>query len=317
MEIIINTINSNLNLRKYDLDDSSCFLDIETTGLDRNRNNIYLIGIIYFDMSANSWILNQIFADNLKEEKEILLETARMLKNHNAIINYNGTAFDIPFMNSRFKFYDIDYSIGKDRSFDIYQMVKSGRKFLNLENLKLKTIEKHLGIEREDIYSGKDCINFYYKYLSTGDEILKTDILRHNMDDLIYMLDIISILDVIKANKSFPVEILPKGLSYAFYIEEISFEKNFLMVKGTINKDFYGEIVYYDMNYSMEIHNKTFLFSIETNTGLVDADKLSQFIYLNDFIRDYKRQALILSVEKSFLIDNIKGFLGLLIKNSI
>lgn len=317
MEIIINKINSNLNLQDYALDHDSCFLDIETTGLDRIRNNIYLIGIIYFESSSNSWTLNQIFANNLEKEREVLLKTVEILENYTSIINYNGTSFDIPFINSKLEFYNIDYSIHEDRSFDIYRMIKSDRKFLNLENLKLKTIEKHLGIQREDTYSGKDCIDLYYDYISRGEEILKSNILRHNMDDLVYMLDIISILDIIKANKSFLVEIEEIDLSYNFQIEGLNFENNFLMINGNIDKSFYKKIIYYDMNYSLEIDKKDFLISIETNKALISDDKLGQFIYMDDFIINSKHKALVLSVDKKLLIDNIKGLSKILIKKSI
>lgn len=317
MENIFNRIDNYLILDAYGLDKDSCFLDIETTGLDRNRNNVYLIGIVYFDLHTNSWVLQQIFADNLREEREILLETVKILKKYDTIINYNGSSFDIPFLNSRFELYNIDYFIDKKRSFDIYRMVRSNKKFLNLENLKLKTIERHLGIERDDMYSGKDCINFYYDYEASGDNSLKLNILNHNMDDLIYLLDIISILDVIKAEKTFEVNIPNTNSSYNFCIEELNFEKNFLIVKGSTDKGFNRNVVYYDSNYSLEIDNDEFLISIETNKASLKSEKIGQFVYLKDYIPDHEDQALVLSVEKSFIIDNIKILLKILIEKSI
>lgn len=317
MENIFNRIDNDLTLDTYGLDKDSCFLDIETTGLDRNRNNVYLIGIVYFDLHINSWVLQQIFADNLKEEREILLETAKILRMYDTIINYNGSSFDIPFLNSRFKLHNVDYFIDKKRSFDIYRMVRSNKKFLNLENLKLKTIERHLGIERDDMYSGKDCINFYYDYEASGNNSLKINILNHNMDDLIYLLDIISILDIIKTEKTFVVDSPNTDSSYDFCIEELDFEKSFLIVRGNTNKDFNRQVVYYDSNYSLEIDNDEFLISIETNKASLKSEKIGQFVYLKDYIHGHENQALVLSVERNFVIDNIKILLKILIEKSI
>lgn len=317
MEIIENKTYKKLDLEKYGLDKDSCFLDIETTGLDRNRDRIYLIGIIYFDMDINAWILNQIFAENLEEEREILLESVLLLKKYNKIINYNGDAFDIPFLNLKFKHHNVDYFIKKDRSFDIYRIIRFNKMFLNLENLKLKTIEKYLGIERDDIYSGGDCIEFYLDYVATRDKGLKQRVLNHNMDDLWYMLDIIKILEVLKNKKTFEVYLSDRDTPYEFCIDRIEFEKEFLIVKGSLDRAFHRDIRYYNINYFLQIEDNSFSVSLETYKALVSPNKIGNFVYLNEYIENYKNRALVLRVEKNFIVENIKGFLKILIERSI
>lgn len=314
MEIIESKIYKDLDLGKYNLDENSCFLDIETTGLNRHKDKIYLIGVIYFDFDTNAWIINQIFAENLNEERKILLETIYLLRKHHTIINYNGSSFDIPFLNKKFEYHNINYFINENRSFDIYRIIRSDKMFLNLKNLKLKTIEKYLGIEREDIYSGGDCIQFYLDYVSNNDEILKSRIINHNSEDLCYMLDIIKILDILRDKKTFIV--LDKKENYQFYIENINLKNNFLIVGGHINKNFHTSIMYYDINYSIKIEDKLFSISIETNKALVSPDKIGYFVYLNRYIKDIDK-TLVLSVEKTFIIKNIKSLIQLLIEKSL
>lgn len=317
MEIILKKLSSELDLNIYNLDMKSCFLDIETTGLSRHKNQVYLVGIIYYDFNIKTWILKQIFANNLDEEAEILSETINLLKNHYTIINYNGSSFDIPFLNSRFNYHNINYIIEEERSFDIYRIIRREKNFLNLKNLKLETLEKYLGIERKDLYSGKDCIGFYYNYLSEGDDKLKDNILMHNRDDLIYMLDIISILDIIKAKKTFSIHAQSKEYNYDFYMEDVSFEKNFLIVKGRVNKSFHKPIVHYNISHSIEIDKNKFLITVETNKGLINSNKICQFISLDKYTENPKNKILVLSIEKTFSLENIKKLSKILIEKTI
>jgi hypothetical protein len=56
-----------------------------------------------------------------------------------------------------------------------------------LENRKLKTIEKLLGIERTDTISGKESIQEYKAYLLNPQKELLNKILLHNADDILNM----------------------------------------------------------------------------------------------------------------------------------
>lgn len=313
MEIILNEITNVLDLSKYDLDDKSCFLDIETTGLSRNKNIVYLIGIIYYNLNSNSWVLKQIFANKINKEADILLKTIKLLNKYSTIINYNGSAFDIPFLNARLKYHNIDYYIEKEKSFDIYKIVRSEKDILNLKNLKLETLEKYMGIQRQDIYSGKECIKLYYDYLENMDLSLQEDILRHNREDLVYMLEIMPILDLIRDKKTFIIS--KSNLDYEFYIEEMYFDNNFLIIKGMIHGNFNNVLMHYDMDYSIELNNDRFSIRLETNKGLIDSNKSAQFIDLSNY--NGMNQILVLSIEKTYSMENIKKLLKIIIEKTI
>ena len=93
MEVYKYNINKSLNTSKYFTEKNICFLDIETTGLSRKYNQIYLIGIIYYE-EDNGWKLMQFFAKDLEEEKVLLEKFNAVILNFNLIVNYNGNTFD-------------------------------------------------------------------------------------------------------------------------------------------------------------------------------------------------------------------------------
>lgn len=312
METIKNVIDHSLNIEKY-LNKNSCFIDIETTGLSRKNNMIYLIGLLYFDLDQNTWILEQYFANSMDKEGLLLEEFISHISKFDNIITYNGNSFDLPFIDHRLKHHNINYSIDKTKSFDLYQIIKQNKDYLNLENLKLKTIEESLGFIREDKYSGYDCIGFYYDYIKSQDPILKIDILRHNYDDLVHMLDIMIILDVLDEKKSFDLS------SNTFTIETIDIIGDILRISGLIKTPLEKDIKFYGNSYDIFTDNlNNFTLSIEFKEGYITKENKCIYIDLLDFstinLKDNSGYNLpsnifILVIEKKYCIDNIKSLL--------
>ena len=316
METITSMINHELNINKY-LNNNSCFIDIETTGLSRKYNMIYLIGLLYFDPTTNSWILNQYFANDINKESILLKEFTSLLSSFDNIITYNGNSFDLPFINQRLKHHSIDYIIDETKSFDLYQIIKQNRYYLNLKNLKLKTIEESLGFIREDIYSGLDCIGFYYDYLNLGDKSAKINILKHNYDDLAHMLDIMPILDVLEANKSFHIK--SKSIIHSFLINNIEIRGDMINISGKIKIPLESDLRYYGTNYnaiSKELNK--FEFSMEINEGYITPEDKCIFIdTLNLPELDLKDEThynlpnniFVLMIKRNYCINNLKALL--------
>lgn len=318
METITNIISHSLSLENYFEKDNICFIDIETTGLNRNNNMIYLIGVLYLDCTTDNWILNQYFAQDMDKEQGILEKFIDDISHFDKIITFNGESFDLPFIEHRLNKYGINYVFDKSKSFDLYQLIKKNRYYLNLPNLKLKTIELSLGYIREDIYSGYDCIGFYYDYIKSGNILLKENILKHNYDDLVHMLDIIRIIDVLDDKKSFYLDL--QNTTIKFTIENIEVNGDILNIKGILNPLLENNIRYYFGNYSI-ITEKLNLFtlSIEIKRGYIteekqciyiDISKIDQLKRLKD-TTNYKLppNILVLMIEKNYCIDNIKNLL--------
>lgn len=146
------------------------FFDIETTGLSWKNSCIYLIGLVMYE--EGSWSVRQYFAEDMGEEQELLenFEACILEKKKSGrviLISYNGDGFDIPFIKEAFKKYDLSYGPVFDKaiSLDLLKTVRPLKNLLGLSNCKLKTVEKLIGIDREDKYSGGELIFVYKEYL--------------------------------------------------------------------------------------------------------------------------------------------------------
>ena len=168
------------------------FFDIETTGFSGDFSNLYLIGCTYF--KYDSWQLIQWFADRADAEEDMLHAFFMFLKNFDSLIHFNGDGFDIPYLLKRCKAYNLSYDFSGVQSIDIYRLAKPLKKLLGLENLKQKSIERFLLIDREDQYNGGQLIEVYNEYLLSHDQFLYSLLVLHNEDDLKGMPSILPIL---------------------------------------------------------------------------------------------------------------------------
>lgn len=321
MKIINSKFKHNLSFEDYSINEDSCLLDIETLGLNRNKDMIYLVGVLYFNKKEGLWNLDQYFSECIEDEKSMLIKLVQAVRNFHTIITYNGDAFDLPYLNKRFHIYNIDFNFSQVNSLDLYAIVRKNKQYLNLENYKLKTLERFIGIYREDIYSGRDCIDFYKNYLITKDKTLKEKILQHNYDDLFYMLDLFKILDILKDNKTIILKINNQSLE--LIIEEIKLEGDFLIIQGLMEGELKNNINYYGENYKiLMMEDSKYLITIEYKKGLLTPTVNCLFLYNKEFSIDMVDESehftpdgiILLQVEKSFIINNIKSLIEQLVK---
>lgn len=187
------------------------FFDIETTGFAADTTILYLIGCIYY--KDEKWNLTQWFADNRTSEKEMLIEFFTFMKNYKALVHYNGNGFDIPYLLRKCKKYNLEYNFEQIESIDIYKRILPYKKILKTENLKQKSIERFLELNREDTYSGGQLIQVYAEYLKNKYEVKQAQnqsqistmletaenqfnlLILHNEEDLVGMLKVAEIIN--------------------------------------------------------------------------------------------------------------------------
>lgn len=179
-------------LERLGLPEKTLFFDIETTGLSADYATVYLIGVIRPE--GGRFLMTQWFADTLSAEEEVLDAFFRYLKDYDTLIHFNGDTFDIPFLTKRAGRLHLTPTFNAVESVDIYKRIRPYKKLLNLENVKQKTVERFLGIDREDLYSGGELIEVYQTYLDSGDENCYHLLTLHNEDDLKGMPAILPIL---------------------------------------------------------------------------------------------------------------------------
>ncbi len=183
---------------------SGVFLDIETTGLKKESSSIYLIGLAFHNDDEQAGLREiLIFAESPDEERDILLEFNRFISKEfhgkERFITYNGHSFDLPFLKLRSEKQGIapldTLSDGSD--IDLYKLIRPYKNVFSLNRLGQKDIEDFLMIKREDKHSGGELISVYYEYVETGDKILLDLLLTHNREDVLGMLEILSIFSYI------------------------------------------------------------------------------------------------------------------------
>lgn len=197
----------------YSMSDIAYF-DIETTGFDKEKDNIVLISLGYY-VKGSIFAVKQYFGENLEDEKNILENFLSDLKNFKVWCSYNGKAFDEPFIKRRMDKYGIKVNL-PDEHIDLYRIIKPYKQQLNLERCNLKSVEKYAGIVRKDTIDGGMSVELYKKYLQKRDEKLRKKIMLHNFEDVFNLPNIFQVVWKIENESNFIREdhITDKQLNY-------------------------------------------------------------------------------------------------------
>lgn len=175
------------------------FLDIETTGLKRESSCIYLIGMLYPILRSKEerFRLALLFAEDPEEEILILKEFLRITEETGLFpITFNGRRFDLPFIKERCKIHGLNIPeiLSLEEDLDIYARIKPYRRSFSLSSLNQKSVEKMLGIDREDKYGGGELINVYFEYVKTRGKKSEDLLISHNREDVLGMTEILPVL---------------------------------------------------------------------------------------------------------------------------
>lgn len=190
---------------------SDClFFDIETTGFSIKTTHVYLIGCIYY--SDRQWTGIQWFASDREDEKEVIESFFNFMRQFKVLIHFNGEGFDIPYLRQKAGILNIIPHFEHLISIDLFKVVSACKKFLKLENYKQKTIEKFLGIERDDKFNGGELIGIYSEYKKNQNREAYDLLLLHNSDDILGMTSLLPILSYTGLlNGSFSLESITKA----------------------------------------------------------------------------------------------------------
>ncbi|WP_422487350.1 ribonuclease H-like domain-containing protein [Gudongella sp. DL1XJH-153] len=294
--------------------DDICFFDIETTGLSRDYHNVYLIGLLFNNKTNNSWTLIQLFADYIEEEERILLEFVDRVKDFQKLVSYNGDSFDIPFVKKRLHKYGHNWE--NVESVDLYKYLRENKSLIDIPNLKLKTVEKYLGIERIDFLTGKECINLYKSYVNNNSDHLLKAILQHNYDDLQYMPHLLKLYNLLEDEKTVRIESADPNV--ILHIDNIAFIGNNLVITGKYEPSFSIPWMYYQPFYTINMNSENaFNLTVEIKKARLSDDILADIadirLIANNNIKtdlspyDTPKGILVLRTGNNIYIKNIKA----------
>lgn len=305
------------------------FFDIETTGFHREREKVYLIGAGY--VKEEEFVLLQWFCDDGKEET-ILEDFISFSESFAYLIHYNGLSFDLPFLEEKAKMYGLNSSLLEKEQKDLFREIRPFKKFLNLPDLKLPTVERFFGMERKEEENGKSLIPVYKSYLDSPTKEKEEMLLKHNYFDIIHLTALTRILELKHClNEGFEImesQITDKYLriklkfAYSFpkLVQGEQFEilYSFYAEQGELNIPlFSGNLKYYYKNYkdyyylpheNIVIHKSVAAFVDTANKEKCTVKNcfvvkegifLKQFesVFENTFKLDYKEKETYFSVE--------------------
>lgn len=201
------------------------FFDIETTGLSARSAGLYLIGVLtYTPETAGHWTLLQYFCEDVTDEPAVLQAFFELLRTKKILISYNGDGFDIPFLRHMVEQYGLRaprphhstalhdradcpatdgsaiadapllYNFDTVESFDLFKKFRPLKHLLGLPDLKLKSCERFLGIDREDRFTGGELIEVYFEWQKTKVPALLDTLLLHNAEDIANLPNLLPLL---------------------------------------------------------------------------------------------------------------------------
>ena len=157
------------------------FLDIETTGLSAVYCEITVIGIHLVNGSDTGFVQlvgEDVTADNLLEA----------LGRTQVIYTYNGSRFDLPFIQSRLGIDLAELFTHRDLMYDCWQNNLYGG---------LKGVERQLAIpRRRQEINGFEAVRLWWKYVNDYDQDALATLLEYNKEDVINLKTLKELLGI-------------------------------------------------------------------------------------------------------------------------
>lgn len=158
------------------------FVDIETCGLVGSC--IFLVGVMFF--RDGGLVFEQYLARHYGEEPAAISAFAERLAAAEALVTFNGKAFDMTNLRERAAFHGLDLGPDPPHCDLLHESRRRWRR--SLPNCRLQTLEQYLCKRRRvgDI-PGSAIPDAYHKFVADGDATQVRSILHHNLLDLLTM----------------------------------------------------------------------------------------------------------------------------------
>ncbi len=171
---------------------TALFIDLETTGLSGGTGVIpFLIGLGYYH--DGKFYVSQYFLGEPAEEENMIKEFCTFVKemDFRSVVTYNGKAFDVPMLETRFILHRQPFFLSELPHLDFLFSARNlwGHKYENcrLFNLALQVLKTG---RDEDIPSSEIPYR-YFQYIQTGNYEMIEPVLYHNQEDILSLLGVV------------------------------------------------------------------------------------------------------------------------------
>ena len=164
------------------------FFDLETTGLAGGAGTVaFLVGCGYFERGA--FVVKQFFLPAFAHERALLHAVGEFFEGVPLIVSYNGRAFDVPVMETRWLFHRMRHALEEVAHVD---MLPPARRLWKAapdgseRSCRLVALEDALfGVSRVGDVPGFEIPQRYFAYVRSGDATPLEPVLHHNRLDLL------------------------------------------------------------------------------------------------------------------------------------
>lgn len=171
---------------------SAVFLDLETTGLSGGTGTVpFLVGLAYY--RDERFKVTQFFLSEMAEEDRLVQELGRFVHEmgFRSVVSYNGKAFDLPLIETRFALHRTPCPFRGlphlDFLFSARSLWKHKYDSCRLFNLAQQIVQA----SRSEDIPGAEVPLRYFQFIRNGDFSLIEPILYHNQEDLLSLLGVI------------------------------------------------------------------------------------------------------------------------------
>ena len=169
------------------------FLDTETTGLAGGTGTCaFLVGIGMIE--DGGFRVQLYFMRDFDEEHAMLDALAQTLAQYDTVITFNGKAFDVPLLETRYRLKRLRNPF---RGVDHVDLLHPARRLWKerLGSCRLTNLESRvLGVERQGDIPGALIPQCYFDYLRSGDASKLAAVFHHNVLDIVSLACINSVL---------------------------------------------------------------------------------------------------------------------------
>jgi uncharacterized protein len=165
--------------------EDTVFVDLETTGL--GSSPLFLIGTLICENGR--LVVRQFFARNYAEERPVVSLFLRLMAGKKLIVSFNGRSFDLPYVRVRAAATGLPFHIDTSH----LDLLHVSRRIWGktMPDCKLQTLERQIcGRYRSGDIPGHLIPQAYHDFVRTGNARQMRDCLKHNMLDLVTLVDL-------------------------------------------------------------------------------------------------------------------------------
>lgn len=165
--------------------DEWVYLDIETTGLMGAATTAFLVGL--GGWTQEGFAVDQYLLTSRQGEEAMLDALALALGEKDALVTFNGKAFDVPILQSRYIMNAMRSPVPLKAHLDFLSATRAlGRRASYGQSLK-EAVRRFTGYTRESDIPGSMIPALYFVYEKEGDLSVLSPVMKHNLLDVVDM----------------------------------------------------------------------------------------------------------------------------------